>query len=262
MAKKGFDVLIHGRDTQRIRRAEEAVKICCNENNRVVSLPPIDISTVSGATQVATEALKACKENNLRLSVLMNNAGVFSESLVVTEDKLELTFAVNVMATFVVTSLLLPVLLENSDSRIVIASSISQSGSFRDWDDLHYSQRRFSAHSAYSESKLFDAMLCMEMADRLKSKSGITCNCLDPGTVNTKMLLAGWGACGIAVDDAVNETWLCSSPDVSGLTGRYFVHRNDRKASSAAYDTAQRNTLWGILSDVAPDAASIWNRAD
>ncbi|GAX12233.1 hypothetical protein FisN_1Hh162 [Fistulifera solaris] len=225
LAKKGYDVLIHGRDSQRIAAAVKVVQ-AFGSQGKVLPLPPADLSTVQGCRQLVQHVEQLCNKENLALSIIMNNAGVFAEQHVLTEDGLELTFAVNVMAPFVITSLLLPRLLNESltsdtASRIVIASSLSQCATIRSWDDLHYRHRSYSAHAAYSESKLLDAMLTMEFAKRLPSQ-GITCNCLDPGTVNTKMLLAGWGRIGIEVEDALDETWLCSSADVEGVTGQYF----------------------------------------
>lgn len=262
LAGRGYDVIIHGRDAQRIETAEAAVRAVC-DGGRVVALSPFDLSTVSGSMRLGEQVMQVCQEHGLKLSVLLNNAGVYSESLVLTEDNLELTFAVNVMATFVITSLLLPLLLaqsksdDNDDVRIVIASSISQSQAIRDWDDLQYRNRRYSSHAAYSETKLMDAMLSMEFASRL-AKTKVTCNCLDPGTVNTKMLLAGWGPCGMDVEDALDETWLCSSEDVAGVSGRYFVNRNDRQASLYTYKAEERRKLWSVLASLAPEAAAVW----
>ena len=272
MAKAGYDILIHGRDAQRIAAAKAAVEKWLshhpsNEDSRIVSLPPADLSTIQGARQLATQVQQLCEGNtDLHLSVLMNNAGVYSESHVITEDGLEQTFAVNVVAPFVLTSLLLPTLLlqqRSGGSRIVTASSISQCHSINDWDDLpYYKTRRYSAHGSYAESKLCDAMLTMEMAERLRAAGlgteRVTCNCLDPGTVNTKMLLAGWGPCGIDVRDALDQTWLCSAEEVQEVTGRYFVHRSDRPASQSAYDPKSRAKLWSLLSELAPDAAAMW----
>jgi len=106
-------------------------------------------------------------------------------------------------------------------------------------------------------------MLTVEIAERFTvaglGTDRITCNCLDPGTVNTKMLLAGWGRIGIDVDDALDQTWLCSSTKVDDVTGRYFVHQSDCRASSPAYDTEERSKLWSILSELAPDAAAMWD---
>lgn len=268
------DIIIHGRNEDRIRKAKDIIerfmdgtqKVNNDARTNVWALPPTDLSTIHGSRMVASHVQKLCEDENLQLTCIMNNAGVFSQSRTITDDGLELTFAVNVVSMFVLTSLLLPTMLlsqEQHQRRIVIASSISQCRAINDWDDLSYTKRPYSAHTAYSESKLLDAMLTMEFAERLKqagyTTKHITCNCLDPGTVNTKMLLAGWGPCGINVNDALDETWLCSSSDVAAVTGRYFVYQNDSKASLSAYDIQQRSKLWSILSDLAPDASSVWN---
>ena len=243
-----------------------------------------DLSTRKGCYDLAESVLDCCSNSNSNypnssdgtsnLKVLMNNAGVYSNKLVRTEDGLELTFAVNVLAPFIITSMLLSTLLESgsrddgrSNSRIVIASSISQSWRLAKdyWDDPQYHKRSYSAHSAYSESKLLDAMLTIEMAERLQDAgidtSILTCNCLDPGTVNTKMLLDGWGPIGINVKDALDETWCCTSPGLNEVSGQYFVGRSRRQASGCAYDSFHRSKLWETLSELAPEAAAEWDRA-
>lgn len=266
-AKGGYDVIIHGRDASRVEQAAKAVRSFAKNHSNdpgsplILTLPPVDICTVEGSKQLATDVEALCNANNLQLSVLMNNAGVYAEKHIITSAGLEQTFAVNVLAPFVITSYLLPLLLKQK-SRIVIASSMSQCQSIRFWDDLQYSKRSYSAHGAYSESKLLDAMLTIEMAARFQTAGidtdRIICNCLDPGTVNTKMLLAGWGRIGIEVEDALNETWLCSSDQVESTTGKYFIGRSERKASSSAYDQQERDKLWSILSGLSPEAAAMW----
>lgn len=258
---KGYNVIVHGRDPKRIEKACETIRSFQDNEDGLLFSVCANLETVKGSTQVAREVETLCEKHNLQLTVLMNNAGVYAEDLKITSDGTEETFAVNVVAPFVITSLLLPALLKQK-SRIIIASSISQCSSIRHWDDINYKQRPYSAHRAYSESKLFDAMLSMEFAHRLKDAGigtdRITCNCLDPGTVNTKMLLAGWGSCGINVEDALDQTWLCSSEDLSDVTGEYFVWKSSRRASSDAYDPNERANLWTILSDLAPEAATMW----
>ena len=266
LAGKGYDVLIHGRDSKRIGQSKHAVQKFLedhsNEDSKIVTLPPSDISSVCGCMRLVEDVEKACKDKSLQLSCIMNNAGVYAEKHIVTPEGLEQTFAVNVLAPFVITSHLLPTLLEQPKSRIVVASSISQCRNIRDWDDLHYASRSYSAHSAYSESKLMDAMLAMEFADRLENAGipppKVTANCLDPGTVNTKMLLSGWGPIGIEVADALDETWLCSSPELENVSGRYFVYQNERGTSSS-YKQSERDKMWAILSTLAPEAAATWD---
>ena len=319
----GYDVLIHGRDEDRIRKAEKTIRsFGQGSKSRVWALPAADLATVQGSRQLAADVMRVCQEEGFDLKVLMNNAGVYSQERVITSDGTELTFAVNVVAPFVITSRLLATMIGR---RIVIASSISQCGSIRDWDDLTYQKRPYSAHGAYSESKLLDAMLTFEFADRFKDKGIgtdiVTCNCLDPGTVNTKvsqylpfylafsslawksirnlfmrrarnriivatprvfslyrfrpsffralifviivllqkMLLAGWGPCGIDVQSALDQTWLCSSDEVQGVTGKYFTYQSERPAARSAYDLAERKRMWSILSGLAPEEAKMWD---
>ena len=227
LAAQGYNVIIHGRKTDRIQRAYDEIKSFAkkrsnnnnsNKNNNQIYTVEADISTVKGCYSLVKDVQSILTNNNLHLDVLMNNAGVFEEKYQITEDGLEMTFAVNVMAPFVITSNLLTNLLDNNNnnnksrqSRIVIASSISQCYSISNdqWDDLQCKKRRYSTHRAYSESKLFDAMLAAEFATILQElgigTDLITCNSLDPGTVNTKMLLAGWGPCGIDVERALGK---------------------------------------------------------
>jgi NAD(P)-dependent dehydrogenase (short-subunit alcohol dehydrogenase family) len=267
LAAMGFRVIVHGRDPERVKNACTQVREAGGSFSSAI--PALsDISTFEGCKTLADIVSTSCLVQNSPLDLIVNNAGIFLERSSrretvqwSPEHTLERTFAVNVAATFVITSLLLPLLTAQDGSRIVIVSSISQSSTVRDWQDLQFEKRPFSNHQAYSESKLFDAMVCMEMAERLKvlGTERVTVNCLDPGTVNTKMLLAGWGPCGIDVEDALDETWLSTSSDVSKKTGLYFVGRRERKAAWPAYDIEQRTNLWNILCSLAPDASHAWN---
>lgn len=262
LASKGYNVILHGRDPKRISNAVEKVKSFANISSDQIYTIESDLSTVHGAKKMVQFTQELLQKNGLSLDVLMNNAGVFEEKHTLTEDNLEMTFAVNVMAPFVITSGLLPALLENKNqSRIVIASSISQCRSIDYWDDLQFHNRSYSSHRSYSESKLFDAMLAAEFATRL-TKAGygtskITCNSLDPGTVNTKMLFAGWGRCGINVDSALDELWLCTSEEVRDVSGTYFCWKSPSK-SADNYKETERQKMWDILSTIDPDSAKQW----
>jgi NAD(P)-dependent dehydrogenase (short-subunit alcohol dehydrogenase family) len=212
LALKGYNVIIHGRNTERLKHATNKVKEFANishESENQIFQVEADISTIEGCNSFVEDVKSILEQNKLKLDVLMNNAGVFEKKYHLTKDGLEMTFAVNVMAPFIITSQLLPNLLEEKEhqSRIVIASSISQCRNIDNWDDLQCIKRQYSTHRAYSESKLLDAMLATEFAERLEnagiSFDRVTCNSLDPGTVNTKMLLAGWGPIGIDVEDAL-----------------------------------------------------------
>lgn len=72
------------------------------------------------------------------------------------------------------------------------------------------------------------------------------------------MLLAGWGPCGIDVESALDQTWLCSSNEVQGVTGKYFTHQHERSAARSSYDAKERQRMWSILSELAPEEANMW----
>lgn len=214
-----------------------------------------DLSTIAGCRQLVTTTSTYCQTHDTGLDVIVNNAGVFSsQKKIVGEHGLEQTFAVNVLAPFVVTSLLLPLLTVRDGSRVVIVSSVSQCGDL-EWGNFVRCEDGYSGHRAYSESKLLDAMLSNEFAERLAvlGTKRVTVNSLDPGTVNTKMLLDGWGRCGIDVEDALDQTWIASSEELEGVSGKYFVGRSERRPGKPAMDSEQRKRLWGVLSEYAPD---------
>ena len=272
LAAKGYNLILHGRDATRIQKAEEEVKSFCSALMKDDSPPKAiiksirsDISTIAGCKKLVSSVRSLLKENDMSsLDLLVNNAGVFEESYQSTMDGLEMTFAVNVMAPFVITSNLLPELTnarnKENQSRIVIASSISQCSSIDHWDDLQCHTRPYNTHQAYAESKFLDALLSAEFASRLIKVFGaerITCNCLDPGTVNTKMLIAGWGPCGIDVGNALDETWLSTSEDINDVSGTYFCSRRPSKEING-YRISDRKKLWNVLAEIDSNSSEIW----
>jgi len=240
LAKEGFRVFIHGRDPKRIQDTMEQIR--SQVPGADLESFQADFASLADVRRLGEEVQAKCD----KLDVLINNAGVFEQSMKKTVDGNEFVFQVNVLAPFLLTSVLLETVSKATNPRIIIVSSISQ-GSRIDFDNLQM-EKGFSDHGSYSLSKLCNAMHTMELADRLKkARPHITCNTLDPGTVNTKMLLAGWGACGIDVSQANNQFRLATSPDLEGVTGQYFLGSRASKASSPAYDLEQRQKLWGIM---------------
>lgn len=174
--------------------------------------------------------------------MLSNNAGIFAERLQKSEDGYELTWAVNVMAPFLLTSLLLDSITE----RIVNVSSISASSSI-DFDNLQQ-EKGFSSHNSYSLSKLASQFFTRDLADVTRSR-GVTANCLDPGTVNTKMLYAGWGPCGIDLEDANDEYKMITDPGMAGVSRQYRVGHRPRSMARCVEDKATRERLWRLLEE-------------
>jgi NAD(P)-dependent dehydrogenase (short-subunit alcohol dehydrogenase family) len=181
--------------------------------------------------------------------VLVNNAGVFSggprrES----GDGLELTWAVNVLAPFVLTQELLAS--GSVRQHVVNVASISASGDFP-WDDLQL-ERDYTDHRAYSLSKLASIAFTLRLARRLEG-STVTTNCLDPGTVDTKMLRAGWSCGGIPVSAADDEYWLVRDAVSGGdsFSGLYFVGRRPTSPPLPAGDPESQDRLWAVLEEQA-----------
>ncbi|KAL0037733.1 hypothetical protein WJX77_009988 [Trebouxia sp. C0004] len=208
LAAAGANVLIHGRTKEKVTTTHRDL----DTKGGKISSYTYNLASFSQIRQFA-EAIKADHKN---IDVLFNNAGVFETQRSLSEDGYEMTWAVNVLAPFLLTSLLKDIITD----RIVNVSSIS-AGSSIDFDNLQQ-EKGFSSHNSYSLSKLASMMFTCDLAEHMKPK-GVTVNCLDPGTVNTKMLIAGWGSCGIDVKDANYEYKLGTDPSLAKETGKYYV---------------------------------------
>jgi NAD(P)-dependent dehydrogenase (short-subunit alcohol dehydrogenase family) len=207
-------VTLHARNDQ---RAGDARRALSSAEHVLVG----DLATIEGARQVAEQA------NALgRYDAVIHNAGVgYREpERVETVDGLSNVFAVNVLAPYLLTSLITP------PSRLVYLSSGMHKGGDPDLDDLQWTGRRWNGAQAYADSKLFDVVLAFAMARRWP---GVRSNALDPGWVPTKM--GGPGAPDDLSLAAVTQVWLAVSDDpAAAVTGRYFYHQQPRDVHPAA----------------------------
>jgi NAD(P)-dependent dehydrogenase (short-subunit alcohol dehydrogenase family) len=187
--------------------------------------------------------------------VLINNAGVFTRRRETTVDGIELQFAVNHLAYFLFTNLLLDCLKTGAPSRIINVSSGAHTGTTIDFDDLH-GKRGYDGNQAYSRSKLANILFTYELARRLHG-SGVTANCLHPGVIATKLLAdyMGVSVAGGALartfgarpeKGAETIVYLASSPEVEGVTEKYFVNKRAVTSSRASYDEAAARRLWEV----------------
>ena len=218
-------ILIHGRDPVRVERAKESIQSASSSVQLETYLA--DFSELDQVKRMCADILDRHHAGK-GLGPIINNAGVFSEQAVVTDDGFELTYQTNVLASHIITSMLHPI----ASGKIIHVASISAASCV----DLEAYQTRavnqrtpYSAHRAYSESKLLNVMQACAYAERLRGR--LTVQSLDPGTVNTKMLQAGWGMCGIPVSSADNQFSLAmreGERETETETGGYYV--NDRPA--------------------------------
>jgi NAD(P)-dependent dehydrogenase (short-subunit alcohol dehydrogenase family) len=188
-----------------------------------------------------------------RLDVLVNNAGGLFLSRQETVDGLEMTFALNHMAYFLLTNLLLDLVKATPGARIVSVSSESHQSGTIQFDDLQ-TRSRYSFWRAYRQSKLANILFTRELARRLEG-FGVTANCLHPGYVKTQIFdvegVRGWLLRRLADVLAISpergaETsiYLATSPEVQNTTGQYFVDKRPAATSPPARNDAAARRLW------------------
>lgn len=237
-------------------RGEEARQdIIRSTGNDAVELELADLSAVAD-TRRAGEALAARLD---RLDVLVNNAGAMHTSRLTTVNGYEMTFAVNHLSYFLLTHTLLPLLKQSAPARIVNVSSRAHEGAKMNFDDLH-AERGYSIGGAYGQSKLANVLFTYELARRLEG-TNVTTNCLHPGVVRTGFGKNSGGVLGGVVGGvmrvagmffigpekgAATSIHLASSPDLEGVTGKYFADCKERPSSAISHDREAAQRLWDI----------------
>lgn len=240
LAATGATVIVHGRDTERCQRTCDDIRATTGNPN--VDCIVADLSSQRHVRQMANDILARYD----RLHVLINNAGIITPTRQITEDSLEMTFAVNYLAPFLLTHLLLDLLKRSAPTRIVnVASTVHYDGQI-DFKDLQ-SERKYNSVAAYKNAKLAEVLFTFELAERLKG-SGVTVNALHPGVVATKLLDAGWGWTNgwTTEQGAALSVYLASSPEVAQVNGTYFESKAAGGASPKAKDAKLRRQLWDI----------------
>ncbi|XP_038079358.1 dehydrogenase/reductase SDR family member on chromosome X-like [Patiria miniata] len=242
LAQTGATVLMHGRNTEKIHQAKS--EIAEKTGSKCLEVYTADLASLQQVRRLSEEI----HNNHSSLDVLINNAGVFLPKREESEDGHEMTFAVNVLAPFLLTSLLMDLLKTGKASRIVHVSSISHLNCSKiNLDDLKTLKHGYGdGRPAYALSKLCEIMYTYQMAELLRD-TNITVNCLDPGTVNTNMLMKAWGPIGIPVNEANSQYIAATDPALDGVTGKYFVDDKDTKSSNLSYDKDLQDKIWDIL---------------
>jgi NAD(P)-dependent dehydrogenase (short-subunit alcohol dehydrogenase family) len=218
------------------------------------SAPDVVTADLSSQASISAAAVQL-RDQYPEIHGLVNNAGVFTRQRQITADRLELQFAVNHLAYFLLTNLLLEPLKAGSPSRVINVSSGAHAGSSLDFTDLQ-GERRYDGNQAYSQSKLANILFTYELARRLQG-TGITANCLHPGVIATRLLAdymgvpAGGGALARtfgAKPERGAETivYLASSPEVEGVSGKYYSGKKAVASSRESYDEAAARRLWEV----------------
>ena len=242
LAEMGAQVIIHGRDPEKAARVKEDI-ILATGNKRVDTVIA-DFIMMANVRALAHEI----KEKVNKLDVLINNAGVYMQQYVETPDGFEKTFAVNHLAPFLLTYLLLDLLIESAPARIINVSSSAHGSARVDLENLN-AEKKFHGWGAYCLSKLGNVLFTFALARRLEG-TGVAVNALHPGAVDTKMLNQ-LGMSGKSVEEgAETPVYLASSPEVAEISGSYFSKKRIAKPSEAARDQALQEKFWQISADL------------
>lgn len=254
LASMGARVGIIGRDAGRTQRA--AAEIASQSGSSTVNAFVADMSSQAEVRRVAREVLAAYPQ----LHVLVNNVGGFWAHQHITADGLERTFALNHLAPFLLTRLLLERLVASAPARIVTVSSGAHSTGTIDFEDL-MGERKYSGQTAYNQSKLANVMFTYELARRLKG-TGVTATVLHPGMTNTSFSaedparafapLVKVARPFMKTPDRGADTsvYLASSPVVEGVTGQYFSDCKRKKSNKASYATLAATRLWRVSTEL------------
>ena len=247
LARMGAHVAITGRDSR--RTDEAAVEIRAAGGGQVDAFVA-DLSSQVEVQRLAGEILQRLP----RLDVLVNNVGGYWNSRHVTADGLERTFAVNHLAPFLLTNLLLDRLKESGPARVVTVASNAQALGRIDFADLQ-GERGYSGARAYNQSKLANVLFSYELARRLAG-SAVTANALHPGFVRTSFGAEDpAGTQRLLVPflrpfmksparGAATSIHVASAPELGQVSGGYFANSRSRQSSQRSYDKATAARLW------------------
>jgi NAD(P)-dependent dehydrogenase (short-subunit alcohol dehydrogenase family) len=253
LAAMGASVAITGRDRDRTERAAREIRAA---GGGAVDVFVADLSSQSEVRRLAGEVLQRLSG----IDVLVNNAGGYWNSRHVSADGLEHTFAVNHLAPFLLTHLLLDRLGQNCPARVVTVASNAQAMGRIDFDDLQ-GERSYSGARAYNQSKLANVLFTYELARRLRATT-VTANALHPGVVSTGF---GAGDPGGAqrllvplirpfmkspAQGAATSIHAASAPEIAGVSGRYFAGGKAKRSAKRTYDEAVAERLWQVSADL------------
>jgi retinol dehydrogenase 14 len=239
LARHGMRVIVHGRDPERVAQTAAQLR---RETGGDAEEAIADLGSQRQVHMLADDVTRRFG----RLDVLMNNAGVYMHRRRLTEDGIEMTLAVNTLAPFLLTRLLQPLLDASAPARVVdVASVAHQSVRSVDFNNLQ-GERHYGAYQQYALSKFGDIVITYEQAERL-DPSRVTCNCLHPGLISTKLLHAGFGFGGAPVERGAEVlVFAATSPDLDGVSGRYFTDEHPTVSAPLTYDHDLRERFWRV----------------
>jgi NAD(P)-dependent dehydrogenase (short-subunit alcohol dehydrogenase family) len=249
LARMGAELFLIYRD--KVRADETVAQIRKSAGNENIHLLHADL----GSQHQIREAAAAFLSTGRPLHVLVNNAGLGNTKRMMSEDGIEMVFAVNHLAYFLLTLLLLDRIKQSAPARIVnVASEAHRFGTIN-FNDLG-SERRYRTFGAYSQSKLANILFSYELARRL-SGTGVAVNCLHPGGIASGLwtnngplarfiMKAGSPFLKTPEQGAQTTIYLAASPEVEGVTGKYYANCREKTSNKESYDPNIAQRLWEV----------------
>jgi len=249
LAGKGAEVIMVCRNLQ--KGSEAMAEIKKRSGNEDIKLVLADFTSLDSVRNAANEIMAKFS----KLHVLLNNAGGVIGKRTLTKDGFETTFGVNHLAPFLLTNMLLPLLKSSAPSRVVTVSSMAHLGGHMNFNDLQ-AEKSYTMMGAYGMSKLANILFSSELARRMQGTQ-VTSNSLHPGVVATNFGSGGgamvkffYRAFAFALvtpeKGAQTSIYLASSPEVEGVTGKYFIKCKEAKPSKEARDEETAKKLWDV----------------
>jgi NAD(P)-dependent dehydrogenase (short-subunit alcohol dehydrogenase family) len=255
LAQQGAQVIVVGRNQEKCSTAVSQIQQ--QTGNRAVEYLLADLSSQSAVRQLAQEF----RSRYPQLHVLVNNAGAVFFQRQVTVDGIEMTFGLNHLSCFLLTHLLLDVIQASAPARIVNVASRAHERARINFDDLQgHAKRSYNAMQAYGQSKLGNVLFTYELARRLAG-TRVTANALHPGVVGTGFAANNGSLVRLGLRlfhlftlsperGAQTSIYLATSPEVEGITGKYFVDRQAVASSPMSYDTDVAGRLWQVSAEM------------
>ena len=242
LSAAGHKVIIHSRYAEKGERVVSEIQQ--KTGNTTLKFVTADLCKLPDIQKMVDKLFS----NTKKIDVLINNAGVYRVEKNILQNGMEESFMINYLAHFYLTTKLLPLLKKSLPARIINISSMIH-GSDIDFNNLQ-GDKYFSGSSAYSLSKLCNILFTYKLADKLID-SRITVNAAHPGVINTKLLIAGWGAVGEDAKYAAERlSYLAINKELQNVTGKYFVNSRQTRSTSISYNKNIQNKLWEVSNNL------------
>jgi len=249
LAQQGMSIVMVSRNKEK----GESVRAAITEKtrNENIHLAIADLSSQQDIRKLASDI----KSKYSKLDILVNNAGGIFDKRILTVDRLELTFALNHLAYFLLTNLLLEILKAAPAGRVVNVSSQAHRYGSLEFDDPGF-EKGYNAMKSYAQSKLANLLFAYELSRHLAG-TGITANALHPGVVRTGFGKELSGIAGFVFkrldflmrspeEGAETVIWLASAAEVEGVSGKYFLDKKEIRSSKISYDESVAHRLWEV----------------